>query len=69
MGADTLVIANLLHNKIARGKIVFVGLFAILVIVGTVSIFKIAGTRCWNTRGNCPSNIKKPDTFHGQSDR
>jgi uncharacterized membrane protein len=55
----TLIITNLLHDKIAKGKILFSVIYAGLVTLGIFSILKIGSDKCWYTRPDCPANIEE----------
>jgi uncharacterized membrane protein len=55
----SLVVTNLLKDKIANGKLLYAGLYSGLVLLGITSIVKIGNTRCWNTRPDCESNIQE----------
>jgi uncharacterized membrane protein len=58
MVAISLVVTNLLEDKIAKGKLVFIGAYAGLTILGITSIMHMDEKRCWNTSPDCDSNVE-----------
>ncbi len=54
----SLIITNLLNDKIAKGKWLYIGIYFGLVLLGIASILKIAANRCWNTSPDCESNVE-----------
>jgi uncharacterized membrane protein len=59
MAGITLIVANLLNDKIAKGKWLYIGIYLGLVAFGINSILKIAATRCWNTSPDCEYRIEE----------
>jgi uncharacterized membrane protein len=59
MAGITLIVANLLNDKLAKGKWVYIGIYVGLVFVSITSILKIAATRCWNTSPDCEYRIEE----------
>jgi uncharacterized membrane protein len=58
MAGITLIITNLLKDKIVEGKWSFIGIYFGVVLLGIASIFKIDGNRCWMGRLDCGPNIE-----------
>lgn len=52
-----LVVTILLNDKISKGKLLFIGVYFGLIILGIGSTLNIAEKRCWNTSTDCPSVI------------
>ncbi len=59
MAGISLIVTNLLKDKIAKGKLMYIGIYFGLVLVGIVSILKISANRCWITSPDCESNIEE----------
>jgi len=59
MAGIILIVANLLSDKIAKGKWLYIIIYFGLVVIGTGSILKIAATRCWNTSPDCGYRIEE----------
>jgi len=55
----SLIVTNLLKDKIVRGKWLYIGIYFGLVLFGIASILKIEANRCWMTSPNCKSNIEE----------
>ena len=55
----SLVVTNLLKDKVEKGKLLYAGIYFGLVLLGITSILKIEEARCWNTRPDCESNIQE----------
>ncbi len=55
----SLIVTNLLKDKIATGKWLYIGIYFGLVFLGTASILKIAANRCWNTSPDCEYRIEE----------
>lgn len=55
----SLIVTNLLKDKIANGKWLYIGIYWGLVFLGITSILKIAANRCWNTSPDCESNVEE----------
>jgi uncharacterized membrane protein len=55
----SLVVTNLLKDKIENGKLLYGSIYMGLVLLGITSILKIEEGRCWNTRPDCESNIQE----------
>jgi uncharacterized membrane protein len=53
-----LVVTILLTDKIRKGKLLFVGFYLGLIIMGISTTLKTAEKRCWNTTPDCPSVIE-----------
>lgn len=54
-----LVVTNLLKNKIEAGKWVYIGIYFGVVILGIVSMLRIATSPCWMTRPDCDANVEE----------
>jgi uncharacterized membrane protein len=67
MVAISLIITNLLCDKIYKGRLLFVGAYLGLVILGVASILKIGANRCWNTRPDCGSNVEEAQLISSAS--
>jgi hypothetical protein len=61
MTVISLIATNLLKDKIAKGKWLFIGIYFGLVFLGIASILKIAGNRCWNTSPDCQYRIEEAE--------
>jgi hypothetical protein len=61
MAGIILIVANLLNDKIAKGKWLYIGIYFVLVFSGIASILKIAATRCWNTSPDCKYRIEESE--------
>jgi hypothetical protein len=59
MVSISLVVTNLLKDKIEKGKLIYTGIYLGLILLGITSILKMENTRCWNTRPDCESNIEE----------
>jgi hypothetical protein len=59
MAGISLIVTNLLNDKIAKGKWLYIGIYFGLVFFGIASILKIAATRCWNTAPDCEYRIEE----------
>jgi uncharacterized membrane protein len=59
MAGIILIVANLLSDKIAKGKWLYIIIYLGLVVFGLGSILKIAATRCWNTSPDCEYRIEE----------
>jgi hypothetical protein len=55
----SLIVTNVLKDKIAMGKGLYIGIYFGLVFFGVASILKIEANRCWMTSPNCKSNIEE----------
>ncbi len=55
----SLVVTNLLKDKIATGKWLYIAIYFGLVFLGTASIINIAANRCWNTSPDCEYRIEE----------
>ena len=58
MAGISLIVTNLLKDKIAKGKWLYIAIYFGLVFLGVASILKIAANRCWMSRPDCESNIE-----------
>ncbi len=57
----SFVVTNLLKDKVAKGKLLFIGIYMGLILLSIASILKIAANRCWNTSGNCEPNFEEAE--------
>ena len=55
----SLIVTNLLKDKIVKGKWLYIGIYFGLVLFGIASILKIDANRCWMTVPSCKSNIEE----------
>ena len=55
----SLIVANLLKDKIAAGNWLYMGIYFLLLLVGVFSILKIEAAPCWNTNPDCASNLQE----------
>jgi len=55
----SLIVTNLLKDKIAKGNWLYIGIYFGLVLFGIASILKIGEHRCWMTSPNCKANIEE----------
>ena len=54
----SLVVTWLLYSNITKGKILYAGVYLVLIVSGIASILKIENNSCWNTRPDCESNVE-----------
>lgn len=59
MAGISIIVTSLLQDNIAKGKLFYLGIYLVLVILGVTSILKIEKNRCWMTRPDCESNIQE----------
>jgi uncharacterized membrane protein len=59
MSGISLIVTNLLNDKMAKGKWLYIGIYFGLVFFGIASILKIAANRCWNTSPDCEYRIEE----------
>jgi uncharacterized membrane protein len=59
MAGISLIVTNLLKDKIAKGKWLYLGIYFGLLLFGIASILKIAANRCWNTSPDCEYRIEE----------
>jgi uncharacterized membrane protein len=65
MAAIGLVVANLLHYKIAKGKLLFSGIFLAFAGLGIGSILNDSENPCGDVRPDCPSNVQEAQIISG----
>jgi len=59
MVAVTFVVTYLLKDTIAKGRLLFMGVYLGLVFLGILSVLVIADQGCWNTSRNCEPNVEE----------
>jgi uncharacterized membrane protein len=59
MAGISLIITNILKDKIAKGKWLYIGVYFVLASLGVASIWKTATNRCWNTSPDCEYRIEE----------
>lgn len=55
----SLIVTNILKDKIAKGKWLYIGAYLVLVSLGIASIWKTSTNRCWNTSPDCEYRIEE----------
>jgi hypothetical protein len=58
-----LIATNLLYNKILKVKILFMGIFVLLISLEVASVITTSNNRCWVARYDCSSNIDDAHVF------
>lgn len=59
MAGISLIVTNLLKDKIANGRWLYIAIYFGFVFFGIASILKIAANRCWNTSPDCEYRIEE----------
>lgn len=61
------IVANLLTDKIYKGKLIYAALFVGIVILEFSSLIKMSANKCWVTAPNCENYIQTAQMIAGSS--